>query len=477
LTDRQAARDLAAALVSRLRDSDPGALTAGPIDIGPALEQQLYFAVRDGVAEPSAWASVRDPLTSSGLVLAAMGAALVPRPRPHVDPGGVLLVVRQPVHVRIYRPVRAALRDLGGPPTTVARVSAAASATDVAATGPRIEAFLDRRAFSALVGGDPRYEAAWEGVDAGIPVTALARLARRLRPRLVAAAASLLSAVSRTRPAVVATYDEVGSWGRLVAEAARSAGVPSLDLPHAEAADPIGTRGATYDRMAVFGPVASDRLRQAGIADERIVEVGAPNFDELVAAAAQRRTPDARQILVTSQYTAGTMTPEVKERTLRAAVAAAAPAAPCTVVIRPHPTEHDDLLDRIAAEPAPDGVRVSVDRSGTLRDLLLRSWIMITGSSQTVLEAAVVGIPSISINATGGEDPVTYAAEGIALGATDAATATEQVRRMLDRGSADEQVARARTALERHIGPLDGRAAERTARLILGLARREESGG
>jgi hypothetical protein len=42
---------------------------------------------------------------------------------------------------------------------------------------------------------------------------------------------------------------------------------------------------------------------------------------------------------------------------------------------------------------------------------------------------------------------------------------------MLDPEAAAEQVARARSALERHLGPLDGRASARAAELIIGLAR------
>jgi hypothetical protein len=448
---------------------------AGGVDIGAALEQQLYFAIRDGIPPPGPLRGAGERAISAGLLLAAAGASLTPRPRPAVAPGGVLLVVRQPVHVRIYRPIEAALAAANGPPTHITRVSAAASDRGSASAGPRIEAFLDRAAAGALAPtavSAERLLRAWHGVSLR-PATrrALARQAVRLRPRLAVAAASLQAAVRRARPALVATYDEVGSWGRLVAATAAATGVPSLDLPHAEAADPIGTRGATYDRIAVFGPIARERMRAAGIEDERVVEIGAPNFDALVAEAAARQPTGERRILVTSQHTAGTMTREVKERTLRAAVQAAGAAAPCVAVMRPHPTESDDLIDRICAEPAPEGVRVVADRHSSLGDLLLRSWLMITGSSQTVLEAAIVGVPSISINATGGPDPVTYASEGIALGAENAEGAAGHVRRMLDPEAAAEQVARARSALERHLGPLDGRASARAAELIIGLAR------
>ena len=45
----------------------------------------------------------------------------------------------------------------------------------------------------------------------------------------------------------------------------------------------VAIQGISYDRFAVFGPAAASVLRQADVDGSRIVEVGAPRFDALVA--------------------------------------------------------------------------------------------------------------------------------------------------------------------------------------------------
>jgi glycosyltransferase involved in cell wall biosynthesis len=288
------------------------------------------------------------------------------------------------------------------------------------------------------------------------------------------------------RPGVVAAFDEVGTWARLLPAVAARHGVLSLDLPHAEAVDPVAIQGAAYDRMAVYGSRSAAVLRRAGIPDGRIVEIGAPRFDRLASRSADLAgSPEPsrlRRIVFAAQYETGSLTREVLAGCLRGAMAAAAAVAPSELVIVPHPAAPPDATWAITPERVwPDVVVTTADRHA-LHDVLPGAWAMVTGWSNSVFEAAIAGVPSITVD-PGGIIPRDYAAEGLALRATDEGSAAEVARSLLDDDTRRAAVSRARSALPERIGPIDGQATGRAAAIALEMrsmgrpARRDASGG
>ena len=107
------------------------------------------------------------------------------------------------------------------------------------------------------------------------------------------------------------TFDEIGRRSRLIGPVASRFGVPSLDLPHAEAADPHAIQGAQYDMFGVFGRRAREVLMQAEIPDDKIREIGPARFDALIG---RQRAPLAspRRVVFASQWLTGQMTAAVK---------------------------------------------------------------------------------------------------------------------------------------------------------------------
>jgi len=269
-------------------------------------------------------------------------------------------------------------------------------------------------------------------------------------------------------------FDEVGTWGRILPAVAARHGLASLDLPHAEVADADAVRGAGYDRLAVYGPRAATRLAEAGIDRGRIVVIGAPRFDALVGTGGEVDAmvqPDAAgPVVFAAQYVAGAMTAEGLRTCLSAAAAAAGALAPSDLVIVPHPAEpHGTIAALAAAQTLPPGVRLRIADDG-LHAALRGARLLVTGWSNSVFEAALLGVPSISVS-PGGVAPVDFAAEGLAIGVSDAAEAARAAAALLDPAARAEAVRRARASLPEHLGPLDGRAAERAARLVRELER------
>jgi len=470
-----AARETARALVMAAREAVRGTWRVDGIDVGPAVEQQLFFALRDGTFPVHRGYGRRHRVLPAAAALAALAGGMRRRPWA-AGPREILVVVRQEVHLRLLEPVTAALAALGRPAPAVVRLGRAGADSTLEAWGPALAGLLRPADAGRLltVGVPPpdRLADAWSALVGNDRARSLAALAARTRIEAGLGAVGLSSAVRQVRPRVLATYDEVGSWGRLVAAVAARHGLVSVDLPHAEAVDAIAIAGGGFDAWAVFGPRSAATLRVAGIPAERIVTVGAARFDALVRDPSVPQPAGPRTILFASQYIGGpVVTRTVKERTLALALGAAAAAAPARLIVVPHPAESDDVTRQLlrSASPRP-GLEVGVASDRTLHDLLPGAWLLLTGSSQSVLDATAAGVPSVTLNATGGADPVPYAAEGLALGAADEAAAAAAIGSLLDGEARERQLARARAALEAHIGPLDGRAAERTARLLAGLA-------
>jgi hypothetical protein len=69
--------------------------------------------------------------------------------------------------------------------------------------------------------------------------------------------------------------------------------------------------------------------------------------------------------------------------------------------------------------------------------------------------------------------PVDFAADGLAVGASDEASAARAAASLRDEETMRATVERAQAVATQRLGPLDGRASERAARLMLSLARGE----
>jgi hypothetical protein len=470
-------RITARALVQALRDARPELLDHGGTDLGPALEQQLFQAIRDGRRVP------RDRLAWPRVVAAGV-ATLLTRQRLDPGPRRFVVLVRVLHREQALAGIDRQLERLGARPFVQVRVGAAGQAARTPDSA-RLTDLLDRREVGQLVRSTLRIArglnaatSGWAGIVGGDDADRLRTVAARELPNLALGAFGLRSLVRRWDPALLAAFDEKGTWSRLLPAVARSAGIPSLNLPHSEAADEAAIAGADFDRVAAYGPRARIVLEGAGIPPERIVEVGAPLFDDLGAAAPIELTAGSgagaqpsgpRRVVLAAQYVQGGLTEAGLEACLTGALAAAGAVTPSKLVIVPHPLEQPGLIAGLAARHAtPPGVEVSIDRGG-LHAALADAWLMITGWSNSVFEAGLAGVPAILVDAEAAA-PVTYAEDGLGIGVRTDEEAAAAASRLLEPAFRQSTLERARAALEAHLGPLDGRASERAARLAIELA-------
>jgi hypothetical protein len=476
----ETARREAHALVDAAARDEPALLSIDGIDLAGALEQQLFFALRDGAPATGGRAGpLQDAIAAARLAAAAV-ASLGSRQVRNAGTAPIVVLVRDPTHYPVIEQLRDQLQRESVPLAMVRTGRAAAAAAPRGIVAPRLVRLVDPGSVPALAAFQVRLVAridtachGWDEV-VGQRRAADSRLAARHElGRIALGAVALGGLVRRWRPSLLLAFDEIGTWARLLPAVARRFGVPSLDVPHADAADAIAIRGAGYDRMAVYGSRAAAVLREAGIGAERIVEIGAPRFDRLITAAAPSASPDGRRrVVYAAQYVTGSMTTQLLALCLRGAVAIAGAAIPAELVIVPHPADPQSLD---VAVDAPAGVEVRVAGGDGLHRELAGAWAMVTGWSNSVYEAAIAGVPSITV-APPGASPVDFAAEGLAVAAHDEDTAAEAARSLLDPASHQAAVVRARAALPERLGPLDGRSTERAARLALELAGGRPSG-
>jgi hypothetical protein len=456
-------RDVASSLVGALEEVSPAAMRVGPIDLSGAVEQALYAAVSRGSRTTSRFGTLR---SVARLVRAAV-------PRSFGSAGGtaaVLVVAQQPIHLQLYALVDDELRRRGIESRSVDVNRAGPAADEALRQGvrPRLVVALARHAL--LVHRAERAARRTANADPRLVGTT-----RDAALRLAVDAARLDAIIQRARPSCVVTFNEIGTWSRLAPAVARARGIASVDLPHAEATDPDAIEGLPHDAIGVYGPRSALVMERAGVAADRIHVIGPLRYDPLADGAASAVDPVVPpRILYVSQPVRpqfGELTAEAKRAAFGAALAAASASAPSTLVVVPHPTEPaDELRAMTAGVEAPPGVTVVHDAQG-LHEQLRGSALVVTASSQSVFDAAIVGVPAIMVHPADGRSRVPYADEGFAVEVRAADQARAEAARLMEPDARAAAVASARRALLDRFGVVDGRAHVRAADLIEAAAR------
>ena len=309
------------------------------------------------------------------------------------------------------------------------------------------------------------------------PESAIAYGIRRSFAGFVVRAAQLDALVRRARPCALVAFQEVGVWARIVPAVSSAYGIPSIDLPHAEANDPLAAWRLRYDAILAYGPRSARLLASADIQPSRIHAVGPLRYDSLLRKARDgKRSAEAwynepRRVVYASQPTVERpgLTEVAKRATYETALALAASIAPAELIVEPHPNEPIAPLRELTLSlPSPAHVAVRLHENGDLHDILPGAFVLITASSQSVYDATILNVPSVTTDPGGNN--VTYAAEGFSIGIDGPSGAPAIGLRLLEPRARAAVLDRAQAALTARFGDLDGNAAVRAAAIIGALA-------
>ncbi len=341
-------------------------LTVGELELGPAVQRQLFIDLVNRPALYDAFLAGRGPVPLANRLEAEVAALLVPR---------------------------AALTVLARPPAleTAARLRRWVRRRPPASVG-------ERHVLAAVV--HPKLERFLEPVLAGVPVTFVDRFdgrpprgaSRPLRdyPRLLGAADRLTRELVETRARVAMAAEGNAPVDAVLAAVARRQGVPSVVLQQGfPAYVHAGFRGLPFDRMLVWGPGFAEALApHNGSIDFEIVG------DHMVEPAASG-TREAVSVFFqgTSDLIAPAHLDELGELTIE--LAAAVP----RVIVREHPSHPiDGALERRLSSLA--NVELAASGDVPLAAVLNASAAAVSIYSTTLLEAVPAGGVPVSFNPT-----------------------------------------------------------------------------
>jgi len=274
--------------------------------------------------------------------------------------------------------------------------------------------------------------------------------------------------------------------GMTAIAAARRLGIPAVGIQHGVAwpahTTYTPTAGAVADApmpdyFAAYGEYAREVVSGSGAYPaERVWVTGPPRFDSLVnappgrAAARDRlRLPaGARIVLVATQLYPWWM--EVTE----ALYAAVKDRPNVLVCIKAHALDRDLAAYRGLAERMGAGnVRFY---EGDFYELLAACDVLISATSTSLLEGALLGRATISANFSEAPDLYPYAEEGGSLGARTPEELRAALAEALKAEPSPEWRQRRRAFLRRHVGPAaDGAASAALAERVIRLVESSES--
>jgi len=278
------------------------------------------------------------------------------------------------------------------------------------------------------------------------------------------------------RPGVVVVGNDRWWIGQAFVLAAQQRGIPNMLLQDGAANHGAEWQFAVADYLALSSSFLEGRLRPPRGRTPVTTVVGQPRYDsaaELSREAASRRgLPRPKRQRNRVLFATQTMQDFQFVETV---VAALLEVDGAEVTIRPHPSEdvrpHLELVNRYRG-------RVNYLNTDRSFDALSTADILVCQSSTLVIEAALIQVPSVTVNFTGLPDLSPFARVGLADSVNNPAQLTQLVAAILN--SDIEYIKRQRrlregAGLATMVGPVDGMAAQRAAALIARLTEEHSS--
>ena len=306
-----------------------------------------------------------------------------------------------------------------------------------------------------------------------VALAAARPIVQRSGPWLASEASSVVETLEGAAPHTVVLASDQHRVGRLVCHVARGAGIRSVVLQHGLPQSTLGYVPVVADHVLAWSDHAVDWFIGHGERRERFTVSGSPRLDASLgrdhvpghhAGPAPGPRDGAPRFL-----TALSVAPaEVNLAVLETALGALAASPKATLVVKLHPGGSDwgPLRERLRAGDVPRK-RVRLADREDIFGLIDWADIVIVHRSTVAVEALATGRPVVVVSAG---TPSIGEAELRELDLPHVQTGTELAdlaRALGEREEAGRYWAERRSKLERILGPLDGRAAERAASLLL----------
>ena len=299
------------------------------------------------------------------------------------------------------------------------------------------------------------------------------------------------AALAALEPDVAVTYAEAGGWGRALALECRRRGIPLAGLQHGfiyrhwlnyrhepdettpDPANPSDPGFPFPSATLLFDETAARHLSTAGrFPPDRLAVTGSARLDELMASVRGLSPADTAR----GRQDAGAGDSRVlvlfaaKEREARpflpALIGAIREMPEVQLVIKPHPAETPDVYTAAVSGVA----NIHVAGSGApLPPLLAAAGAIVTVNSTVAVDALALGVPSVVIGLPNNLTPFVDA--GLMLGAGS----TAEIRAALGKALYNQEFRKENAGQTARNDSDAGRAASKSAEVILALARRRQT--
>jgi len=306
----------------------------------------------------------------------------------------------------------------------------------------------------------------WQGVRHTL------RLAlTHLFPQAAAWIEALNHVCIRAKPAAVIVVPDRYLPSRVLLALAKRYGIPSLTVQAALFSDHLRYGPMHADKAAVADEFNRQILIKRGNVDPaRVVVTGIPRWDKF-----HNPTNNTSKEPLHASLGFGTHErivvfatlpiPLEKSRQMLLALRdAMASHAGLRLVVKIHPAEHAGRYESLLNKMDWGNIEPVVTADMDLHRLLLSSALLVTGFSNTALEAAILGVPALTINFTGEPDPLPFDEQGIAAGAYSAEEVEARFRELMD--NPEQLRSRQRAYFARNPQLLDGGAGSRVVEIL-----------
>ena len=303
-----------------------------------------------------------------------------------------------------------------------------------------------------------------------MPLKHLPAFGRQWFPRVAGHVLRAKQVLDQFSPSLVVVGNDRWYVGQAFVQLARQRGIATLGLQDGISTDVPEWAWISADYFAMSGMALYDHLVAHGVSPSRLTITGQPRYDDLATLATPAARAQARRSLGT---TAGEIVvtfatqPGQDFDFISSVIRGILMVPDVHLIVRPHPS--GDSVDAGEIARAFPAERYEVRRNDPVQDLLFGTDVLVTQHSTVAVEAAILGLPVITVDFAGSAVNVPYAKLGISLEARSADDIARNLQRILDDSAYRARTHQTKSALEYLTGPQDGRAAERVAKLIVEL--------
>jgi hypothetical protein len=270
------------------------------------------------------------------------------------------------------------------------------------------------------------------------------------------------------KPDLIILFDDVGVFGKTIANVCKTKKIPCLTLQHGTFGD-LPIQGVVSDKFAAYGNFSKKILEKNGVDPKKIVVTGNPKFDIILNKKYSKKDfykkfkipKDNKLIVFATSFFRG----EFYENIVSSLFNCVKKFDKVKLLIKQQPSEETVTPYMVLAKKI--GIDVIIVQKYDLFEILYASDVLITTSSTVGLEAMVFNKPVVNIHLANSEEPIPYSKSKAAIGVSNLLDLNSAIHNALhNRKFLKKLESNRKKFLYEHAFKLDGNSTQRILLLI-----------